>query len=111
MQETSDWMLAAAVQDVPQEDVVAVQVAGVEVALYQVGQQIYATANACTHGEARLCDGFLDGHEIECPLHQGRFDVRDGRATCAPASEALRCFPVKVEDGKVYLRLVAGKEW
>jgi len=35
-------------------------------------------------------DGFLDGHEIECPLHQGKFDVRDGKPTCAPVTEALR---------------------
>ena len=40
-------------------------------------------------GNARLCDGFLTGHEIECPLHQGRFDVRDGRALCSPLRDNL----------------------
>ena len=55
-----------------------------EIALYGVDGEVYATDNLCTHGNARLCDGFLMGHEIECPLHQGRFDVRDGRALCSP---------------------------
>jgi naphthalene 1,2-dioxygenase system ferredoxin subunit len=47
----------------------------------------------------------LIGHEIECPLHQGRFDVRDGRATCEPAEEALRSYPVKIERARVWLRV------
>ena len=62
--------------DVPQEDVIAVVVAGREIALYGVDGEVFATDNICTHGQARLCEGFLEGHEIECPLHQGRFDVR-----------------------------------
>ena len=39
------------------------------------------------------------GHEIECPLHQGRFDVRDGRALCSPLRENLATYPVRIEDG------------
>ena len=72
---------------------------------YSVDGVVYATDNICTHGHARLCDGFLEGHEIECPLHQGRFDVRNGRALCAPATEAIRVYPVKVEAGRVLLDL------
>ena len=48
---------------------------------------------AARHGDARLCDGFLEGHEIECPHHQGRFDVRTGAATGAPADVALASYP------------------
>ena len=61
--------------------------------IYTVGDAVYATDNICTHGQARLCDGFLDGHEIECPLHQGKFDVRDGRPTCEPVDEAAAQLP------------------
>jgi naphthalene 1,2-dioxygenase ferredoxin component len=38
-------------------------------------------------------------------LHQGKFDVRDGKPTCAPATEALRSYPVKVEGGRVFLQI------
>ena len=71
--------------DVPQDDVIGVVVAGRDIALYGVDGEVFATDNICTHGHARLCEGFLEGHEIECPLHQGRFDVRTGMPTCAPA--------------------------
>ncbi len=100
-----NWIDAAAVDAVPQEDVIAVAVAGKDVALYGVDGQVYATANICTHGQARLCDGFLEGAEIECPLHQGKFDVRTGKAMCAPLTEDIRTYPVKIENGRVFVSL------
>lgn len=99
------WTDAAAVDDVPADDVIAVLVGGNEVALYSVEGNVYATDNICTHGHARLCEGFLEGHEIECPLHQGKFDVRSGKPTCAPVTEAIRSYPVKIEGGRVFLSL------
>lgn len=99
------WTDAAAVDDVPADDVIAVLVGGNEVALYSVEGNVYATDNICTHGHARLCEGFLEGHEIECPLHQGKFDVRNGAPTCAPVTEAIRSYPVKIEGGRVFLSL------
>lgn len=99
------WTDAAAVADVPEEDIIGIDVAGRDIALYSVEGRIYATDNVCTHGNARLCDGFLEGHEIECPLHQGKFDVRTGQPTCAPITEAIRRYPVKIEDGRVWLVL------
>jgi naphthalene 1,2-dioxygenase ferredoxin component len=102
---TMNWIDAAARDDVPQDDVLGLAVAGRDIALYGVEGDVYATDNVCTHGHARLCDGFLEGHEIECPLHQGRFDVRSGQPTCAPATEGVRIYPVKVEGGRVWLAL------
>lgn len=102
---TQNWIDAAAADVVPEEDVMAVTVAGKEVALYGVDGGVYATDNICTHGHARLCDGFLEGGEIECPLHQGRFDVRSGKAMCAPLTEDLRTYPVKIENGRVFVDL------
>ena len=87
---TMTWIDAAAIEDVPTDDVVGIDVQGRDIALYGTDDGIHATDNICTHGHARLCDGFLEGHEIECPLHQGRFDIRSGKAMCAPLTEALR---------------------
>jgi naphthalene 1,2-dioxygenase ferredoxin component len=98
------WLDAADENDVPEDDVIGLELAGRDIALYKVEGSVYATDNTCTHGQARLCDGFLDGHEIECPLHQGKFDIRDGRATCAPVTVALRSYPVRIEGGRVLLQ-------
>lgn len=102
---TETWIEAALLASVPQDDVIAVQVQGREIALYGVDGEVFATDNICTHGHARLCDGFLDGHEIECPLHQGKFDVRTGAAMCAPLTEAVRAYPVRIEGDRVFLDL------
>lgn len=103
--DNTQWIDATAMDDVPADDVIGVVVAGRDIALYNAGGEIFATDNICTHGQARLCEGFLEGHEIECPLHQGRFDVRNGQPTCAPVTEAIRSYPVRIEGGRVFLAL------
>lgn len=102
---TKTWAKMIELAAVPADDVTAVTSEGREIALYSVDGSVYATDNICTHGHARLCDGFLDGHEIECPLHQGRFDVRNGKAMCTPLSVDIRTYPVRIEEGQVYIEL------
>lgn len=102
---SDNWTDAAARDDVPEGDVVGIQVAGREIALYEVEGEIYATDNICTHGHARMSDGFLEGREIECPLHQGKFDVCTGKALCAPLTENIRTYPVRIENLRVMLQL------
>ena len=104
---TTNWIDAAAQADVPPDDVIAVSAGGREVALYGVGGDVFATDNICTHGQARLCEGFLEGHEIECPLHQGKFDVRNGTPLCEPVTEPIRSYPVKRDGQRVFLLIDA----
>ncbi|GGX04257.1 ferredoxin [Pigmentiphaga litoralis] len=101
----TQWLDVAARDDIPDDDVIGVDLGGKSLALYRVDGEVYATDNICTHGHARLCDGFLEGHEIECPLHQGRFDIRTGKAMCAPLTEDVKIYPIKVEDGRVLVEL------
>ncbi|MGH6754922.1 MAG: Rieske 2Fe-2S domain-containing protein, partial [Bradyrhizobium sp.] len=69
------WIKVAALKDVEAAGgLLGVNVGGQPLALYAVDGEVYATADLCTHGQARLSDGYLDGHLIECPLHQGLFD-------------------------------------
>jgi naphthalene 1,2-dioxygenase ferredoxin component len=102
---SENWIDAAALADVPEGDVIAMQVGGKEIALYEVEGDVFATDNICTHGHARLSDGFLEGHEIECPLHQGKFDVCTGKALCAPLTDNIKTYPVRIENMRVMLKL------
>jgi naphthalene 1,2-dioxygenase ferredoxin component len=101
----ASWVDATDMDDVPHDDVVGIQVGARDIAFYQVDGSIYATDNLCTHGHARLCLGFLEGYEIECPLHQGKFDIRTGQATCAPATQDIRCYPVRIEGSRVLIQI------
>ena len=102
---SDNWIDATSVEDVPEDDVIGLVVAGRDIAFYNVGGEICATDNICTHGQARLCEGFLLDDEIECPLHQGRFNVRTGEPTCEPVTEAIRTYPVKIEGTRVFVAL------
>lgn len=101
---SEQWIDAASQQAVPEGDVVGITVQGREIALYEVEGEVFATDNICTHGHARMSDGFLEGREIECPLHQGKFDVCTGQALCAPLTENIRTYPVRIEGGRVFLK-------
>jgi naphthalene 1,2-dioxygenase system ferredoxin subunit len=102
---SATWIELAAVDAIPEDDVIGIDAEGKSFALYQVDGEIYATDNICTHGNARLCDGFLEGHEIECPLHQGKFDIRNGKAMCAPLTEYVKTYPVKIEGTRVFVEV------
>jgi naphthalene 1,2-dioxygenase ferredoxin component len=99
------WHDAAALDDVWDGAGLAVTIADLELALFRIGAEVFATAAMCTHGHARLCDGFIEGHEVECPLHQGRFDLRSGAATCAPAEQAIATYPVRIDGGRVFVAI------
>ncbi len=99
------WVDVMAAADLPTDDVVGLEIGERDIAICTVGDQVFAIDNICTHGQARLSDGFLEGCEIECPLHQGKFDVRDGRPLCEPVREALRSYAVKIEGARVLVRL------
>lgn len=98
------WEMIAEVDDIPEGEPYQWMIGDDEVALYRVDGEIYATDNWCTHADARLSNGCLKGHEVECPLHSGRFDIRTGKALCEPLTEDVKTYPVRVLDGCVYAK-------
>lgn len=73
----------------------------VPLVLIKVGDRVFCLDDTCSHETASLSDGWLDGHEIECPLHESRFDVRTGKPDCPPARRPVRTHDVHIVDGMV----------
>jgi 3-phenylpropionate/trans-cinnamate dioxygenase ferredoxin subunit len=65
--------------------------------------EVFAIDDTCTHQDASLADGWLEGCEVECPLHASRFDLRTGAVDAPPAKVGVRTHPVTVTDGQIYL--------
>jgi 3-phenylpropionate/trans-cinnamate dioxygenase ferredoxin subunit len=99
------WVDAAALDDIEDEDVMRFDHDGRTFAIYRIDDAVYASDGLCTHEHVHLSDGFVMGHVIECPKHNGRFDVRDGRPLCAPVCEKLKTWPAKVEDGRILVEI------
>ena len=100
------WVRVASIGDVSENGVIAVRVGEREIALYRLPDgEFRATDNVCTHEYAQLSDGWFENGEIECPLHAARFDVRTGKALCAPADVDLPVFDVRVEGEDVLVKV------
>jgi len=93
----------AKTDELDEEEVMEVRIGDKDLALYNVEGEFYATDGICTHEYINLCDGYVEGHIIECPLHSACFDIKTGKAIKAPATVDLKTYPVKVEDGTVYI--------
>ncbi|WP_369856651.1 non-heme iron oxygenase ferredoxin subunit [Candidatus Thalassolituus haligoni] len=102
---TDSWISVSALDDIPDDDVIGVSVNGHPIALYKMDGEVFATDNVCTHGQALLSDGFLEDGEIECPLHQGKFCIKTGKAMCQPLTDDIQTYVTRVEDDQVFLRL------
>jgi naphthalene 1,2-dioxygenase system ferredoxin subunit len=84
-----------------------VEIDGRRLGFFLVQGTVYAIDDICTHGNARLSEGELEAFEIECPLHAGVFDIRNGRALCAPLTRDVTAHRVRSEDDQVYVRIEA----
>jgi naphthalene 1,2-dioxygenase system ferredoxin subunit len=100
------WTRVAATREVEEGEVIGRGVGGRDLAICRVLGTVYATDNICTHARARLSDGaFIDGYELECPLHGGKFDVRTGKGLCEPINQDLRTYPVRIVGDEVQVFL------
>ena len=100
------WVEACAADDIEEEDVIRFDHDGHTYAIYRSPDDAYyATDGICTHEHAFLSDGLVMDEIIECPKHNGRFDYRTGQAKGAPVCIDLKTYPVKVEDGTVYIQI------
>jgi nitrite reductase/ring-hydroxylating ferredoxin subunit len=100
------WVRVASVADVAAGDMKPVEVEGHKLAVYHLDDgSWHASDNLCTHADALLTDGWLEGCIVECPLHAGRFDLRNGAGQGAPIETDLTIYPVRVDAGEVFVRL------
>lgn len=97
----ANYVKVAKVDDIPSGEALQVEHDGLTLAVVRVNGEVFCVSDICTHEQAFLSEGFCEGHEIECPLHGSIFDVRSGEVKSLPATETLKTYPVKVEDGEV----------
>lgn len=105
MAEDGIWVTVASAAALAEGDMIGTKAGDKPIALYNVAGRIYATDNVCTHAFAVLTDGWLDGAEIECPLHAGRFDVTTGKGLGPPIPSDLKTYKVRVVGDEVQVEI------
>ncbi|MHB1613063.1 MAG: bifunctional 3-phenylpropionate/cinnamic acid dioxygenase ferredoxin subunit [Actinomycetes bacterium] len=90
------------VEHIPDGQSVRVE-ADVPIAVFRVGEAFYAIDDTCTHQDASLAEGWVQGTTVECPLHSSCFDLRTGEVAGPPAKRPVGTHRVVVEDGVVFV--------
>jgi 3-phenylpropionate/trans-cinnamate dioxygenase ferredoxin subunit len=103
--EHDSWIEVCAVGELEREDVIRFDLGEQSFAVYRTADdRYYATDGHCTHQKVHLADGLVTGNLIECPKHNGKFDITTGEAKRPPACLKLATYAVKVSDGFVMLK-------
>ncbi|ATE62021.1 non-heme iron oxygenase ferredoxin subunit [Thauera sinica] len=92
-----------AIEDVP--DGGALQVVLPErppLAVFRLEGRCFVTDDTCTHGNASLCDGDVEGGLVICPFHAGSFDIRTGEAVDRPCVKKLQTYEAIEDGGALY---------
>ena len=98
---TTQWVDVAAAADVMADEVIAAEAGGHQIALFRIDGEVFALLDQCSHGYARLSDGYVEDGCVECPLHQGLVDIRTGEPRSAPITDPVRRFPARVVRDRV----------
>lgn len=100
-----DWRTAARTSEISEQAPLGLCIDDREIGLYQLGNSYYALENVCPHAYALLSQGFVDGEEIECPLHGARYHIPSGKCTREPGERDLKCYAVRTEGDAVLVKL------
>jgi 3-phenylpropionate/trans-cinnamate dioxygenase ferredoxin subunit len=101
--EMIEFVKVASVDDIPPGERLWHEFEEDTVMIFNVDGEFYCIADVCTHDGGPLGNGDLYGYAVECPRHGARFDVRNGKVLSLPATEDVRSYQVKVENGDIYV--------
>jgi|TARA_B100000925_G_C21566135_1_gene285767 3-phenylpropionate/trans-cinnamate dioxygenase ferredoxin subunit len=101
----NNWILVGTADNIEVEDIIRFDHNDKTFCVYKLEDGFYATDGICTHEAVHLEDGLVMDNEIECPMHQGVFDIKTGEAISPPACDDLKTYPVKVEDNNIYIQI------
>ena len=104
--ETENWLFVKDTDNIEVEDIIRFDHNNKTFCIYRLEDGYYATDGICSHEAVHLEEGLVMDNEIECPMHQGIFDIKSGKALSPPACEDLKTYPVKIKEGKIYIQLI-----
>ncbi len=100
-----DWQVAAEESEFAETDRKLVDFGGdKQIGLFKIDGKYYAIGAWCSHQKTSLVHGEIEDHEIMCPLHGARFDLRNGKHLSMPAVRPIPSYAVKVEEGKILIK-------
>src|ERR1700694_4760559 len=100
-----EFVTVAKKDDIPTGEVRVYKVNGKELAVAHVGGDFFQIDDVCTHDGGPLGEGYVEDHQIECPRHGARFDLKTGKAVTLPAVMPVNAYQVRVEGDDVQVEV------
>ena len=100
-----NWIEVGSTDSIEEEDLIRFDYQDKTFCVYRLTDGFYATDGICTHEDVHLEDGLVMDDEIECPMHQGIFNIKSGEALSPPACDDLKTYPVKVDNDKIFIKI------
>ena len=104
-----DWNNVGTRDQVGPDQPLAASIGEQAFGIYDVDGQLHAIEDICPHAAARLTQGFVDGCEVECPLHNAVFDIATGRHLRGEPCRDLKTFPVRLVGAHIQIQTVSDK--
>ena len=100
-QDTIQFYQIAELSDLADGEQLYVEIGDLELVVFNIAGEVFAIGDVCSHDGAPLGEGEIEGHEVVCPRHGARFDVRSGKVTALPAVEDIPAYPVRITEGQI----------
>jgi 3-phenylpropionate/trans-cinnamate dioxygenase ferredoxin subunit len=101
-----EWVSVCDLDEIDPEDVIRFDHGGRTFAVYRDEDGTpFCTDGLCTHEHVHLADGLVMGDQIECPKHNGRFNLKTGAPLRAPVCVALKTWPARVTGGMIEIEI------
>ncbi|GAC1701339.1 MAG: hypothetical protein NVS9B4_04440 [Candidatus Acidiferrum sp.] len=102
------WLRVTECSNIPLREGRAIKVAGLDIAIFNLGDRFLAIDNRCPHKGGPLADGIISGTTVVCPLHAWRANLETGTVMQSGLERAcLTTFPIRLVDGVLLLELPA----
>lgn len=103
LEDKCEFVEIAPADQLPNGERLFVEVADKPMVIFNIGGQLFAIGDVCTHDEGPLGDGDLEGFNIVCPRHGAEFDVRTGKVMQMPAVVDIPAYPVQIREGNIFI--------
>lgn len=99
------FVKVATKSEIADQSAKSVEIGDRQIALFNLGDRIYAIDDTCPHNGGPLSEGSVEGEEVECPWHGSRFNIKTGEVTAQPALENVATYNVRVSGDDIEIEL------
>ena len=108
MNDEKKWIKVTRFENIPLREGRSITVDDREIAIFRLGDKLFAIDNRCPHKGGPLAEGIVSGSKVVCPLHAWKIDLESGIVAGQSGEQScVKTYPIRVQDGIIELELSA----